>query len=362
MKKVESVAHIESREFEKVFLSKKPLIVKGGIKKTEHFKKWSPVYLQSKIKGKMIKVNTSKSGFFDHSNKEVFEEITLPFNNAVDYFLEGDGTGRAFYIQQTSILDEFSMLLEDLEFPNLIKETDQFHAANLWFGTSGCVTPLHVDRNQNFLHQITGRKEFTLFSPHNTPYLYPKQGYSRYSRINLDQVDSQEFPLFKNATGYKCILEPGDLFYLPPGWWHQVRSLDISISVNFWWDLFDILEGVGLEYAEVNYIVKSIQSFIDKGLSIEHKDAEGELLFIKAVHKGYVNAVKAFLLLGADPNSKSVFYQPGASALLLATEGENQEIIRLLLSHGAHDEENMAYDFAQICGNNEIASLFKSST
>jgi ribosomal protein L16 Arg81 hydroxylase len=30
-------------------------------------------------------------------------------------------------------------------------------------------------------------------------------------------------------------LGPGDVIYIPRGWWHHVRTLDLSISVNFWW-------------------------------------------------------------------------------------------------------------------------------
>jgi hypothetical protein len=33
----------------------------------------------------------------------------------------------------------------------------------------------------------------------------------------------------------EVVLGPGDAMYLPSRWWHQVRSLDLSLSVNFWW-------------------------------------------------------------------------------------------------------------------------------
>lgn len=32
-----------------------------------------------------------------------------------------------------------------------------------------------------------------------------------------------------------CILEEGDMLYIPPKWWHYVRSLTTSLSVSFWW-------------------------------------------------------------------------------------------------------------------------------
>ena len=30
------------------------------------------------------------------------------------------------------------------------------------------------------------------------------------------------------------VLEPGDLLYIPPKWWHALRSEDPSISVSMW--------------------------------------------------------------------------------------------------------------------------------
>lgn len=32
-----------------------------------------------------------------------------------------------------------------------------------------------------------------------------------------------------------CVLEPGQMLFIPPGWWHYVRSTTVSFSVSFWW-------------------------------------------------------------------------------------------------------------------------------
>ena len=41
---------------------------------------------------------------------------------------------------------------------------------------------------------------------------------------------------FRNVPFVDCILEPGDLLYIPIGWWHYVRGLSVSFSVSFWWN------------------------------------------------------------------------------------------------------------------------------
>lgn len=32
-----------------------------------------------------------------------------------------------------------------------------------------------------------------------------------------------------------CVLEAGQMLFIPPGWWHYVKSTTVSFSVSFWW-------------------------------------------------------------------------------------------------------------------------------
>jgi lysine-specific demethylase 8 len=36
------------------------------------------------------------------------------------------------------------------------------------------------------------------------------------------------------SAAFRSVLGPGDLLYLPPGWWHSLRSLTRSASVSTW--------------------------------------------------------------------------------------------------------------------------------
>jgi lysine-specific demethylase 8 len=82
-----------------------------------------------------------------------------------------------------------------------------------------------------------GRKYVRLFHPSCTPALYPyKDGLTtNSSQVDVDAPDHTRFPLFGTAQYVDCILEAGQMLYIPPGWWHYVRSLSVSFSVSFWW-------------------------------------------------------------------------------------------------------------------------------
>ena len=54
------------------------------------------------------------------------------------------------------------------------------------------------------------------------------------------QVDVEDpqaatvWPRFAEARQWTCVLAPGELLYIPRGWWHHVRALSASFSVSFW--------------------------------------------------------------------------------------------------------------------------------
>jgi dTDP-4-dehydrorhamnose 3,5-epimerase-like enzyme len=47
--------------------------------------------------------------------------------------------------------------------------------------------------------------------------------------------DLERSPLFARAEGLVCVLEAGEMCYIPPYWWHHIESLDVSFSVSHWW-------------------------------------------------------------------------------------------------------------------------------
>ena len=104
----------------------------------------------------------------------------------------------------------------------------------LWLGPQGKTVPLHVDGVTGMLGQVVGRKRLHLLPP-DAPGVYPTGRNPHLSRItDVRSVDRHEFPEFEAGAIQVHVLEPGDLMYVPQGWWHQVDYLDAAVSVNFW--------------------------------------------------------------------------------------------------------------------------------
>jgi hypothetical protein len=105
-----------------------------------------------------------------------------------------------------------------------------------WLGPSGTVTPLHCDYDDNIFAQIWGSKRIFLSPPHHDEFLYPSEANAILfgSPFNPEAPDFEQFPLARQASMIECIVHPGDLLYVPAGWYHQVRALTFSLSCNRW--------------------------------------------------------------------------------------------------------------------------------
>ena len=105
-----------------------------------------------------------------------------------------------------------------------------------WLGPAGTVTPLHCDFDDNIFAQIWGTKRIFLSPPHHDEFLYPSEANAILygSPFDPEAPDFDRFPLARQACMIECIVNPGDMLYVPAGWYHQVRALTFSLSANRW--------------------------------------------------------------------------------------------------------------------------------
>lgn len=105
-----------------------------------------------------------------------------------------------------------------------------------WLGPAGTVTPLHADYDDNIFVQIWGSKRIFLAPPHHGQFLYPVEANALLfgSPFDPEAPDFDRYPLARQAALLDIVVEPGDLLYVPAGWYHQVRSLSFSLSSNRW--------------------------------------------------------------------------------------------------------------------------------
>ncbi|KAK9309435.1 hypothetical protein QLX08_000916 [Tetragonisca angustula] len=113
--------------------------------------------------------------------------------------------------------------------------------STLWIGSKGAHTNCHQDSyGCNLVAQIHGRKQWLLFPSSSSNFLQPTRIpyeestiYSKYNFFCPTKED--EINILKiEDTARLITLEPGDVLLVPPGWWHYVESLELTVSVNIW--------------------------------------------------------------------------------------------------------------------------------
>jgi hypothetical protein len=113
---------------------------------------------------------------------------------------------------------------------------DKMGPPRFWLGPARTVTPLHCDYDDNIFAQIWGTKRIFLAPPHHDEFLYTTEANPVLfgSPFDPEAPDFDAFPLARRAAIVEVVVEPGDMLYVPAGWYHQVRALTFSLSSNRW--------------------------------------------------------------------------------------------------------------------------------
>jgi hypothetical protein len=113
---------------------------------------------------------------------------------------------------------------------------DKMGPPRFWLGPARTVTPLHCDYDDNIFAQIWGSKRIFLAPPHHGEFLYTREANPVLfgSPFDPEAPDYEAYPLARQAALVEVIVHPGDMLYVPAGWYHQVRALTFSLSANRW--------------------------------------------------------------------------------------------------------------------------------
>ncbi|MGC1817055.1 MAG: cupin-like domain-containing protein [Casimicrobiaceae bacterium] len=201
--------------------------------------RWTAKELKRRFGDRVVSVQANRDSDANYELNSARLRSEMTFGEFVD-ITETIGETNNYYITANNS-ETNTAALKDLwndivPFPEYLRD-DPANRGFFWFGPKGTVTPLHHDLTNNFMAQVRGRKLVRLIAPCELPNLYNNR--HCYSAVNLDRIDYDRFPLFSNVTVLDVEIGPGDLLFLPVGWWHYVRGLEVSITMTFTNFVFD---------------------------------------------------------------------------------------------------------------------------
>mmetsp|Transcript_12556 Transcript_12556/g.33619 ORF Transcript_12556/g.33619 Transcript_12556/m.33619 type:complete len:373 (+) Transcript_12556:53-1171(+) len=235
-------AALAPAEFERLVLSRKmPVVVEGwdlGVDQEQ----WEPAGLKAACGEKRVSVHVSSCADLAWVPEKNFAFEFMPFSELVDR-IWGAAPGEGKYLYLRSVGEKMRTRPADFaeSFPDLARTIhlpmpfahEALFSTALRVSSAGLTLWTHNDMMENLLVQVVGTKEVTLWPPSDAPNLYVEGS----SSPCTPSSDLDQYPRLAAANGrsMRAYLRPGDVLYIPPLWYHHVRSLEASVSVNVFW-------------------------------------------------------------------------------------------------------------------------------
>ena len=226
---------ISAKDFhKKYFNNPQPVVFKGAAKKWPAFNKWNPDFFKDHYgQTKVILFEASVNSL---DSNEISETSLVNFNK----FIEMMQSGSKEYVRFSPILDKNPELLEDIDnnwLLNFSNSKSKNTKHQLFIGGKNTSTSIHSAIGSNLFVQVHGRKEWYIYDTFYNSLVQPKVDRSVFFRSNVSAKKPDE--IFKKARGWRGVLEPGDILYNPPFFWHEVHNLDTTVGFGYRWFSFN---------------------------------------------------------------------------------------------------------------------------
>ena len=232
---IESRSNISRADFlENYYAKNTPLILTDITKNWSALSLWNPEYLKTNYGHVEIEVQSDR-------NSDRLYEINIDKHRKkmlmadyADIVVSAGTTNNYYMVANNGNIEKTALrgLLDDIEiFPEYLDPQNINGTTFFWFGPEGTITPWHHDPVNLIFVQVYGHKVWKIIPPYYTHMMYNYRGV--FSEIDAENPDYEKYPLFQKIPVIEVTLNPGDAIFMPVGWWHAVKSLDISISMSF---------------------------------------------------------------------------------------------------------------------------------
>jgi len=228
---VPQVEKLSATEFyERYYFSNEAVVIKDVAAAWGILDLWTPEYLSREFGDVDVEIQTNRSSDPDYEINLDSHRTRMNLGKFISAISNAETNDFYMCANNRAFEDRLLPLFQQIPQLGFMEPHSPQHTF-LWLGPKGTVTPLHYDVMNVLFVQIRGRKQITIAPPEVTPLMYNRRGV--FSDVDYTRPDYVRFPLFKRAQLMTVTLEPGQGLFIPVGWWHFVRSLDISISVSF---------------------------------------------------------------------------------------------------------------------------------
>ena len=259
-----------------------PVIIRNVIDHWPALQKWNIDYFEKYCADKIVEVNVTPDGLGD-AVKTCADGIRR-FHYPAEHMIKlesfctmmknRNAEDAVLYLSQqdNNFVKKFPELSGDIG--GSLPLVDEIfgstpEATNIWIGDERSTSSLHKDFFENMYAVISGEKSFTLIPPASIAFM--KEEYFPTVRYALNATGVDGRPLSSNIVSSSegcpsssltwidvdidygiplernpkwnhihkvhCVVKPGEILYIPALWYHQVSQTQLTIAINFWYEM-----------------------------------------------------------------------------------------------------------------------------
>ena len=211
----------------------KPVVISDGAWDWKAWSLWTLNFFKSEYGRTRLKVTKNLSEGKTRANIMTVSE----YIDYVQHFEEDN----PYYLRDWTLEIDFPELLDDYTIPSYFQNwldripIEENRPWWMWKGWKGWIfigpkrtgTQPHEDvvNSSAWLALIQGKKKWAILPPDNGQYLYE-------GKADVLASNYEKYPLLAKANPIYYTQQPGEIVFVPSGWWHQVHNEDVSISLS----------------------------------------------------------------------------------------------------------------------------------
>lgn len=244
-----------------------PFIIKGGLARDAPIRRWTDDEMRKKAGMAKVQVALTKSRVLSYraqvsqASSNLYGKVTVRLADVLDVFSNTNastvfGASTGFYYLSANGIP--ASLIEDAaqSSPAWLQWIGKLLIGNLRMGPADTyVTELHHDPAPGVMIMARGVKHWAMFAPEDTLDMKPMgvdsdqlKNWKHWSSLNqnlgsLDHLRNEELKkawpklwagLPSSLNRFEGTTEPGDIIYVPAGFWHSVLTEGQSVAINLW--------------------------------------------------------------------------------------------------------------------------------
>jgi hypothetical protein len=216
--------------FDRYYATSTPVVFTDLVTRWPAYGKWTPEYFRDHYGSARVDVTDGRSEDPSYDLRSEAHTRSTTLAELAERVLAAAESNDFYMVARNRNIarPELAALFGDVVLPDgWFAEEHQVSSSALWFGPAGTITPLHHDSSSILFCQVYGRKRWRIASPLELDLLDGAlQMYSAYDPDSLAGSAPPQQVTFKDVS-----LSAGEALFIPAGWWHHVRALDVSISL-----------------------------------------------------------------------------------------------------------------------------------